>query len=80
MRSRPLTIFLAILFGCFLVNGSVAWAEDVVKIGVSGPLQKEAGIGDKNAAEMAAQEIKAAYWGRRLNCSSPMTARDLKWA
>jgi branched-chain amino acid transport system substrate-binding protein len=60
MKSRPLTVFLTILFGCFLVNGSVAWAEKVVKIGVSGSLQKEAGIGAKNAAEMAAQEINAA--------------------
>jgi len=60
MKSRTLGILVLLLFACFLVSGSTVFAEKVIKIGVTGPLQKEAGIGDKNGAELAAKEINAA--------------------
>lgn len=60
MKSKTLGIFVLLLFACFMFSGSTVFAEKVIKIGVSGPLQKEAGIGDKNGAELAAKEINAA--------------------
>ncbi|MBW1781603.1 MAG: ABC transporter substrate-binding protein [Deltaproteobacteria bacterium] len=60
MKSKTLGIFVMLFFACFLISGSTVFAEKVIKIGVTGPLQKEAGIGDKNGAELAANEINAA--------------------
>jgi len=60
MKLRTLGVLLLLVFGCFLVSGSAAYAAKVIKVGVTGPLQKEAGFGDKNGAELAANEINAA--------------------
>jgi len=55
-----LVIGVMLLFGFLLIGAGAVYAEKVIKIGVSGPLQKEAGIGDKNGAELAAKEINEA--------------------
>ncbi|MEW5911838.1 MAG: ABC transporter substrate-binding protein [Thermodesulfobacteriota bacterium] len=49
------------LAAAFLVSlaGSAISAEKVIRWGVAAPLQKEAGIGSKNATIMAAREINA---------------------
>lgn len=60
MKTRFFPIFLVALVAMWGVGVSSVRAEKVIKIGVSGSLQKEAGIGDKNGAEMAAEEINKA--------------------
>ena len=60
MKPKALAIFLTLFVACFLATGSIAYAEKAIRIGVTAPLQKEAGIGDKNGAVMAAEEINAA--------------------
>jgi branched-chain amino acid transport system substrate-binding protein len=70
MNSRRLRLILVLSVVCFFVAASAVHAQKVIKIGVSGPLQAEAGIGDKNAAEMAANEINAAggILGHKVEC------------
>jgi branched-chain amino acid transport system substrate-binding protein len=60
MKTRFFAILSMALVGFFGIGISSVCAEKVLKIGVSGSLQKEAGIGEKNAAEMAAKEINEA--------------------
>ena len=71
MKPRTLAIFLTLFIACFLATGSIAYAENAIRIGVTAPLQREAGIGDKNGAVMAAQEINAAggILGRKIEMS-----------
>ncbi|MCJ7596784.1 MAG: ABC transporter substrate-binding protein [Desulfobacterales bacterium] len=68
MKSRTLGVVVLFVVSCFLLFGATAYAEKAIKIGVTGSLQKEAGIGDKNGAEMAAKEINAAggILGRKI--------------
>lgn len=55
-------IFIIVLGG-IIISLTFSWAalaqQKVIKIGVTAALQKEAGIGSKNASEMAAAEINA---------------------
>jgi branched-chain amino acid transport system substrate-binding protein len=67
-------IFVFIILGClvFLGLSSQIYAQEkVIKMGVTAALQKEAGIGSKNASEMAAEEINAAggILGRKIELS-----------
>ncbi|MFH0845213.1 MAG: ABC transporter substrate-binding protein [Pseudomonadota bacterium] len=61
MRSKSISVLAVLVVACFLAFGSAALAADkVIKVGVTAALQKEGGIGSKNAIEMAAEEINAA--------------------
>jgi branched-chain amino acid transport system substrate-binding protein len=68
MKPRTLGAVVILVVTCFLLCGTTAYAAKAIKVGVTGPLQKEAGIGDKNGAEMAAEEINAAggILGRKI--------------
>lgn len=59
MKLKTLGIFMIFLAAFLFITGPL-YADKVIKIGIVGPLQKEAGIGEKNAGEMAAEEINAA--------------------
>ena len=60
MKSRTLGAVVILVVTCFLLCGATAYAAKAIKVGVTGPLQKEAGIGDKNGAMLAAEEINGA--------------------
>lgn len=60
MKSKVLGFFLISIFTFFLANVPAVYAEKTIRIGVAAPLQQEAGIGTKNTAVMATEEINAA--------------------
>lgn len=60
MKLKMWVVLTMCAVGLLFVGGTQAWSGDTLKIGIVGPLQKEAGIGEKNAGEMAAEEINAA--------------------
>ncbi len=59
MRVKILMFIAVGIALCFGLSFETYAQQKVIKMGVTAALQKEAGIGVKNAAEMAAQEINA---------------------
>ena len=54
MKSKRLYLILGLAVAFVIAAGSAAYAQKSIRIGVTAPLQTEAGIGNKNAAEIAA--------------------------
>jgi branched-chain amino acid transport system substrate-binding protein len=68
MRAKIFMFIAAGIALCFGLSFETYAQQKVIKMGVTAALQKEAGIGSKNASEIAANEINAmgGIWGHKI--------------